>query len=148
VPAVRDFAYPGEMPRAFVALVAMTIGGCGGAAAARPASEVAAGSSPAAQCLAIADAQHERRPNEPAKVVVKHALVKYAGAKRAAPTVTRTREEACLRAQEARSKLQQGTSFADIVKEYSEEPGAATREGSLGAIERSQMVAARTKLRG
>ena len=71
---------------------------------------------------------------------MKHALVKYAGAKRAAPTVTRTREEACLRALEARSKLQQGASFTDVVKEYSEEPGAATREGSLGSIERSQMV--------
>jgi len=54
--------------------------------------------------------------------------------------VTRTREEGCLRAQEARSKLEHGASFADVVKEYSEEPGAATREGSLGAIERSQMV--------
>jgi NIMA-interacting peptidyl-prolyl cis-trans isomerase 1 len=125
------------------ALLAFTIGcGCAGAAAtsAPLTSGSAAADGPAAHCFAIADAKREPRPGEPMKVVVKHVLVKYVGAKRAAPTVTRTREEACLRAQEARSKLEQGSSFADVVKEYSEEPGAATRAGSLGAIERSQMV--------
>ena len=66
--------------------------------------------------------------------------MKYAGAKKAPATVTRTREQACLRAEEARSKLEQGMSFADVVGAYSEEPGAATRAGSLGPIERSTVV--------
>lgn len=67
---------------------------------------------------------------------MKHVLVKWAGAKRAPATITRTREEACLRALEARTKLEKGATFGEVVKEYSEEEGAATREGMLGAIER------------
>ena len=67
---------------------------------------------------------------------MKHVLVKWAGAKNTPPEITRTREAACLRAQEARTKLEQGASFADVVKEYSDEPGAATREGLVGQIER------------
>jgi NIMA-interacting peptidyl-prolyl cis-trans isomerase 1 len=31
-------------------------------------------------------------------------------------------------------------SFADVVTAYSEEPGAATRAGSIGPIERSNVV--------
>jgi hypothetical protein len=94
----------------------------------------------AEKCLAIAGAKRERKPDEPQAISAKHLLVKYAGAKRAAPTVTRTREEACLRAYEARTKLEAGASFADVVKEYSEEPGAATREGSLGSIGRAHLA--------
>jgi parvulin-like peptidyl-prolyl isomerase len=89
----------------------------------------------------VAGAKRERRADEPTKVGAKHILVKYAGAKKAVATVTRTREEACLRAQEARAKLEQGTPFADVVREYSEERGAVSREGALGAIERSHVAA-------
>jgi len=121
--------------------------GCGGATAAAPASPGAgangtggAGDSAAERCLAVAGAKRARRPDEPAKITAQHVLVKYAGAKKAPATVTRTREQACLRAEEARSKLEQGMSFADVVSAYSEEPGAATRSGSLGPIERSNVV--------
>ena len=71
---------------------------------------------------------------------MKHVLVEYAGAKRAAPSITRSREEACLRAMEARDKLRNGADFADVVKEYSDEPGAATRGGSIGTIERGDVA--------
>jgi peptidyl-prolyl cis-trans isomerase NIMA-interacting 1 len=98
--------------------------------------------SPAGRCLATAGAQRQRRPDEPAKIGAKHVLVKYVGAKKARPNVIRTREEACLRAEEARAKLAEGMSFADVVSLYSEEPGATTREGSLGTIERSHVVPA------
>jgi len=124
-------------------LMTFAVAACGGEAtpaATSPATASRGGSSPAERCLAVAGAKRERKPNEPAKVSAKHVLVKYAGAKKAAPTVTRTREEACLRAQEARAKLEQGTPFADVVATYSEEPGATTREGSLGPIERSHVV--------
>lgn len=96
---------------------------------------------PASKCLAIAGAKREKHPGEPAKVGAKHVLVKYAGAKKAAPAVTRSREDACLRAQEARSKLESGASFEDVVKEYSEEAGAATRGGSIGTVERKEVAA-------
>ena len=111
---------------------------CGGATSTPPAEHASAPGSPAAQCIATADAKRERKPDEPQKVTVKHVLVKWAGAKRAPATITRTREEACLRALEARSKLEKGASFADVVAEYSDEPGAAPREGMLGTIERAQ----------
>jgi NIMA-interacting peptidyl-prolyl cis-trans isomerase 1 len=123
--------------------------GCGGAAPAASAlagggggagSGGSGGDTPAERCLAVAGAKRARRPDEPAKVTVQHVLVKYAGAKKAPATVTRTREQACLRAEEARAKLEQGSSFADVVNAYSEEPGAATRGGSLGPIERAHVV--------
>ncbi|HVH42190.1 MAG TPA: peptidylprolyl isomerase [Labilithrix sp.] len=117
---------------------------CGGSAkpASTPASSAPADDSPSGRCLAIAGAKRERRADEPAKITAKHILVKYAGSKRAPASVTRTREEACLRAQEARAKLEEGTPFGEVVAAYSEEPGAATREGSLGSIERTSVVPA------
>jgi hypothetical protein len=127
------------------ALAASACGGESAPVAKSPgASATSAGASGDAveRCLAIAGAKRERKPNEPSKVSAKHVLVKYAGAKKAPPTVTRTREQACLRAEEARAKLEQGMPFAEVVATYSEEPGATTREGSLGAIERSHVVPA------
>lgn len=121
---------------------------CGGGGAAPPEARSPGSASPgahaggdaASHCLEIAGATRARKPDEPAKIGAKHVLVKYAGAKKAAASITRTREEACLRAEEARTKLEQGSPFADVVRTYSEEPGAASREGSLGTIERSQVV--------
>ncbi len=115
---------------------------CGGGTQATAAATPAGGAADSAadKCLAVAGAKRERRADEPAKVSVKHVLVKYAGAKKAPDTVTRTRGDACLRAQEARSKLEGGQSFADVVRDYSEEQGAVSREGSLGAIERSYVL--------
>jgi cytochrome P450 len=97
---------------------------------------------PAGRCLATAGAARQRKADEPAKIVAKHVLVKYAGAKKARPNILRTREEACLRALEAREKLAAGMSFADVVSLYSDEPGATTREGSLGTTERAHVVPA------
>jgi len=97
--------------------------------------------SPAGKCLAIADAKRERKPDEPSRITVKHVLVKWSGAKNAPAGLARTREDACLRALEARSKLEQGASFADVVKEYSDDPGAAAIEGLVGQIERRDVAA-------
>lgn len=115
---------------------------CGGAAPAGAASTSASsGGSAAERCLAYADARRERKPSEPDRISVKHVLVKYGGAKGAPATITRTREQACLRAEEALARLKEGASFADVVAQYSDESGAATREGSIGAIERSDVAA-------
>lgn len=123
-------------------VLAAAASACGGTRSTLPEAKTAHPTfdSPADKCLAVADAKRERRPDEPAKVTVKHILVKYAGAKKADESITRTREDACLRAQEARSKLEQGASFTEIVNEYSEEPGAKSREGSVGPIQRSDVV--------
>lgn len=131
----RSFAFAFAL--AGVALVA-----CGGAAA--PPTPVAAVSAAPAndaeRCLATAGQKHPRKASEPSRITAKHLLVKWSGAKKAPATVTRTREAACLRAAEARQKLMAGESFASVVATYSEEQGAASREGSLGSIERGDVV--------
>lgn len=96
---------------------------------------------PDTRCLAIARGTRERRSGEPPKITAKHILVKYTGAKNASPEIKRTQGAACLRALEARKQLQSGEPFADVVKEYSDEPGAATREGSVGQISRKDVAA-------
>src|SRR4051794_36292034 len=108
----------------------VAISGCGdGQGSAAPTSAATSASSASSassgggggadHCLAIAGAKRARRPDEPAKITAQHILVKYAGAKKAAANITRTREQACLRAEEARAKLEQGMSFADVVSAYS-----------------------------
>lgn len=115
---------------------------CGGSQTpSRTQGEAASASdSPAAKCIATADAKRERRADEPEKVTVKHVLVKWSGSKRAPASITRTREDACLRAEEARAKLEKGASFGDVVKEYSDEEGAATREGMVGSVQRREVA--------
>jgi len=41
---------------------------------------------------------------------------------------------------QARDEVRAGADFADVVKKYSDEPGADTRAGSLGVIERKDVV--------
>jgi len=123
---------------------------CGGGKAAPPATAGGAGGAGAdageeltpERCLETAGAKRARRPDEPEKIVAKHVLVKFVGAKRALASVTRSRGEACLRAEEVRTKLKEGVPFDELVRAYSEEAGAASREGSLGEIRRSDVVAA------
>jgi NIMA-interacting peptidyl-prolyl cis-trans isomerase 1 len=126
------------------AAVSMTFA-CGGAPSggvSSPVSSTSSGASAGESCVAGASARRERKPSEPDRIGVKHVLVRYNGARGASATVTRTREQACLRAQEALTKLKGGTSFAEVVALYSDESGAATREGSIGTIERADVAPA------
>jgi PPIC-type PPIASE domain len=71
----------------------------------------------------------------------KHLLVMYKGSKRAPDTITRTKPEARERAAEAQRKAQKkGADFGAIVREYSDEPGAAKRDGDLGTFRKGMMV--------
>lgn len=76
----------------------------------------------------------------PEMIGARHLLVAYRGAMRASPTITRTKDEARVRAQEALEKARGGAAFEELVKEYSDEPGAAERGGDLGKFNRSTMV--------
>ena len=105
-----------------------------------PARAVRAPGGGRARCLAAADAKHPRKPQEPFRITAKHVLVAYSGAKRAAESVTRTREQACLRAEEALARLKGGASFDDVVATNSEEPGAKDRKGSIGSIQHDDVA--------
>jgi hypothetical protein len=127
-----------------VAVAALCLAACGGAPSGGVASAGAGGGAgpggDAASCLASADAKHPRKPQEPFRITAKHVLVFYSGAKRAPETVTRTREQACLRAEEALSKLKAGASFDEVVATYSDEPGAKDKKGSIGSIQHDDVA--------
>lgn len=130
----------------WLGLLVVCVISCGGAKAkdanSTPDDGLESGSgleTPDTRCIALARGARERQRSEPDKITVKHILVKFAGAKNAPADIKRTRGAACLRALEARKQLQNGESFADVVKEYSDEAGAATREGSIGAIRRADV---------
>lgn len=77
---------------------------------------------------------------EPEVIAAQHVLVAYKGAKRVAPTVTRSKADAKKRAEEALAKARKGDDFSELVKTYSDEPGAVDRQGSLGKFKREAMV--------
>ena len=93
-----------------------------------------------AQCLANANAKRAKFSGEPPKITVKHILVKYQGSKNPVDSAIRTREEASMRAIEARDKIVGGADFDDVVKEFSDEPGAATPNGSIGSVVRKDLA--------
>jgi hypothetical protein len=79
---------------------------------------------------------------EPAEISARHLLVSYRDALRAAPGIGRTKEQARERAEEAQKRAAAGEDFVALVKQYSDEPGAADRGGDLGKFDRTQMVPA------
>ena len=93
---------------------------------------------------AEADARDAREQAEvsrqPAEIGAKHILVMHAQSQSKPDGVTRSRDDAKKRAQEALLKIRGGADFDAMVKEYTDEPGGAERGGDLGVFERSQMV--------
>ena len=83
----------------------------------------------------------ETKAPEPVPTIgARHLLVAYAGAMRASPEITRTKDEAKARATQALDRARAGEPFEKLVSEYSDEPGAADRAGDLGRFERGAMV--------
>jgi hypothetical protein len=75
-------------------------------------------------------------------VGAQHLLIMHKESMRAPPGVTRTKEEAKKRAEEALAKLKKGTDFDALVKEYTDEPGSKDKNppGDLGTFTRGRMV--------
>jgi peptidyl-prolyl cis-trans isomerase NIMA-interacting 1 len=78
--------------------------------------------------------------NLPAEIAARHLLVQYAGAQNAKANILRTREQARVRAEEALVRARAGENFGALVKAYSDEPGAAERNGDLGRFPHHAMV--------
>jgi NIMA-interacting peptidyl-prolyl cis-trans isomerase 1 len=78
----------------------------------------------------------------PTEIAARHLLVSYKGALRAPPGIGRSKEEARARAEEADKRAKAGEDFVALVKQYSDEPGAADRGGDLGKFDRQSMVPA------
>jgi parvulin-like peptidyl-prolyl isomerase len=110
--------------------------------ASKPAPSAAAAARPLAKPLASARAAAAMDPADAETVEASHLLVAYQGSRRAAPTITRTKEEAKKRAEEAlaKAKKKKGAEFEKVVAEYSDEPRAAERGGKLGAFTRRRMA--------
>jgi NIMA-interacting peptidyl-prolyl cis-trans isomerase 1 len=127
-----------HLARSLVAVPFLAIA-CGGAAptggAKGPDGATTTSESP---CLTRANASYERKPDEPRRIGVRHVLVRHAESKNPGGA-TRTRVQACERALEARKKLESGADWDEVVKEYSDEKGAAERHGSLGSVTRGDL---------
>ena len=80
--------------------------------------------------------------SEPTEISARHLLVSYKDALRAAPGIGRSKAEARARAEEAQKRAAAGEDFVALVKQYSDEPGAADRGGDLGKFDRQSMVPA------
>jgi len=79
-------------------------------------------------------------PEPEQSIAASHVLIQYKGSMRAAPTITRSKEEAKKLATEVMNKAKKGQDFAALAKQYSDEPGAKDRAGALGKFSKGQMV--------
>jgi len=79
-------------------------------------------------------------PKEEEKIGASHILVAYKEARSAAPAITRTKDQARKRAEDALKKAKSGKDFAALAKEYSDDPGSGPKGGDLGTFPRTMMV--------
>ena len=78
----------------------------------------------------------------PTRIGARHVLIQYMGAEKAAPSVVRSRDQALSVAQEVLRRARAKEDFARLAIEFSDEPGAGGRGGSLGRFTHGQMVPA------
>jgi len=74
------------------------------------------------------------------EIAASHVLVAYQGAMRAAPTITRTKEEAKKVAEQLLARARKGEDFAKLATEASDDPSAKLNSGALGKFTRERMV--------
>jgi peptidyl-prolyl cis-trans isomerase NIMA-interacting 1 len=116
-----------------VLILGMVVAGCGGSQSSAKTEESTA-LTPGLKCLDLARIARSPAKDAPAKIDVSHIVVRYAGL-REAGAVTRTREEACLRAQEVRDKLLAGGDWDALYEKYSDSKDAMKGEFRSVALE-------------
>jgi peptidyl-prolyl cis-trans isomerase NIMA-interacting 1 len=96
----------------------------------------------AAEVEAAEERDRERIARQPKEVGARHILVMHTKSREHPETIKRSRDEALKRTQECLVRVRAGEDWAKLVAEYSDEPGAADRQGELGVFGRGQMVKA------
>ncbi len=76
------------------------------------------------------------------KIGARHVLIQWMGSERAGSSIVRSREQALALAEDILRRARNKEDFARLAVEFSDEPGAASRGGSLGRFGRGQMVPA------
>jgi NIMA-interacting peptidyl-prolyl cis-trans isomerase 1 len=77
---------------------------------------------------------------KPTRITARHVLIQYMGAQSAHSSIVRTKEQAFEVAQEVLKRAKSGEDFARLAVEFSDEPNAGARGGSLGRFGHGQMV--------
>jgi parvulin-like peptidyl-prolyl isomerase len=77
---------------------------------------------------------------KPTKISARHVLIQWMGAQHAAASVVRSKEQALALANEVHARALAKEDFARLAVEYSDEPNAGQRGGSLGRFGHGQMV--------
>jgi hypothetical protein len=76
---------------------------------------------------------------EPQEIGARHVLIQWMGCRRAPETIVRTREQALAVANQVLEKARGGADLGRLANEYSDEPMAGSRAGSLGCFRRGTM---------
>lgn len=85
--------------------------------------------------------EHEHE-EEPKRIGARHVLIQWMGSDRAGKSVLRSKEQALVLAQEVLKRARAGEDLGRLAVEYSDEPNAGARGGSLGRFSKGQMVGA------
>jgi len=134
---------PDRLLVALLAVLALPLGAC--TALATSPDWVGGGLAVQAPIRIAAKEEAEERErkliaSQPTQVGARHILVMHNESLAKPENVNRTKAEARRRAQEALTRIRGGASFEEMVKEYTDEPGGAERNGDLGLFDRSTMV--------
>ena len=116
----------------------------GDATAAQPAGGVSLGSTQVGGSTAPAPTRPAPANDEdpPKRIGARHVLIQWMGSDRAGKSVLRTKEQAFALAQDVLKRAKAGEDLGRLAVEYSDEPNAGTRGGSLGRFSKGQMVGA------
>jgi hypothetical protein len=79
-------------------------------------------------------------PGVPKTIGARHVLIQWIGAQSAGPAVVRTRAQALTVAEEVLRRAKAGEDLGRLAVEFSDEPNASARGGSLGRFGHGQMV--------
>src|SRR3954447_19682618 len=107
---------------------------------AAPAPSAAATPSAAASAAPSPNATASAPAIVPDAIAAQHVLVAYKGADKAPKGITRSKADAKKRAEEVAAKAKSGSDFSALVAEYSDDPAAKERQGSVGRFTRDKMA--------